>query len=126
MEKYLAELSEMIKVAKEVSSLVLDIYHKGFTVEIKEDNSPVTDADKSSDQVIRSHLLKCFPNHAFLSEEEADDLSRLDKDFVFIIDPLDGTKDFVNHDDEFAINLALCYKHEIVASVTAIPVYHKV
>lgn len=126
MEKYLAELSEMIKVAKDASSLVLDIYHKGFTVEIKEDDSPVTDADKNSDKVIRSHLLKCFPDHAFLSEEESDDLSRLNKDLIFIIDPLDGTKDFVNHDDEFAINLALCYKHEIVASVTAIPVYHKI
>lgn len=124
MEKYLNELSEMIKVAKESSSLVLDIYHKGFTVEYKEDESPVTEADKNSDQLIRKHLLSCFPDYAFLSEEEADDLSRLNKKLIFIVDPLDGTKDFVNHDDEFAINIALCHEHEIVASVTAIPVYN--
>ncbi len=121
---YLSELSRMIEVAKLAASLVLKYYKNGFHVEIKSDDSPVTEADKESDKLIRDYLKKYFPNYAFLTEEEKDDLSRLENDFVFIVDPLDGTKDFVEYDDEFSVNIALCYKHEIVASVIAIPVYN--
>lgn len=118
---FLKELNKMIEVSKEASKLVLDVYHHGFHVEIKDDNSPVTEADKRSDVLIRKELGEAFPNYKFLTEESSDDKSRLLSDFVFIVDPLDGTKDFVEKDGEFAINIALSYKHEIVASVTTIP-----
>lgn len=118
---FLKELSKMIEVAKKANEVVLKYYNEGFHVETKDDDSPVTEADKESDKLIREFLHKAFPKYAFLTEESGDDLSRLNNDYVFIVDPLDGTKDFVEHDDEFAINIALCYKHEIVASVTSIP-----
>ncbi len=120
---FIFELSKMISAARIASRIILDVYHKGFEVFTKDDDSPVTEADKRADDAIREYLSWFFPDYAFLTEEHADNLSRLDKDLVFIIDPLDGTKDFVDHYDEFTVNIALAYKHKIVASVIAVPVY---
>ena len=100
---------------------ILKIYHTDFDVEIKDDNSPVTLADKNADKVIREHLHKAFPTYAFLTEETDDDISRLDNDFVWIVDPVDGTKDFVAKDGGFTTNIALAYKHEAVVGVVVVP-----
>jgi 3'(2'), 5'-bisphosphate nucleotidase len=115
-------LDVAIAAVKEVRPLILDIYHTQFDVKMKEDNSPVTKADLTSDRVLRSFIHKSFPNHAILSEETTDDLSRLDNDYVWIIDPLDGTKDFVGRDDEFSVNVALSYKKEIILGVILVPI----
>nr|MCR5078735.1 3'(2'),5'-bisphosphate nucleotidase CysQ [Bacilli bacterium] len=72
------------------------------------------------------HLKEAFPEHGFLSEESDDDPSRFEKDYVWIIDPLDGTKEFVNRNGEFAINIALTYKGEPVLGVVGAPTFHKV
>lgn len=115
-----------LKAAKEAGLLarkaILEIYNKDFDVEIKDDDSPVTLADKTADKIIKEYLSKLFPNHAFLTEESEDDKARLENDYVWIIDPVDGTKDFVARDDEFTTNIALAYKHEIVVGVVVIPV----
>ena len=100
---------------------ILKIYHTDFDVEIKDDNSPVTLADKNADKVIREHLHKAFPTYAFLTEETDDDISRLDNDFVWIVDPVDGTKDFVAKDGGFTTNIALAYQHEAVVGVVVVP-----
>lgn len=115
------ELEEMKNAAKLAQKVILEIYHKHFDVEIKSDNSPVTAADKSADELIRNYLHEKFPTYAFLTEESADDGKRLNNDYVFIVDPVDGTKDFVAKNNEFTTNIALCYKHEIVAGVVNIP-----
>ncbi len=116
------ELEAAITAGLLAKDKVLEIYNTNFSVEIKDDLSPVTLADKSSDKIIIDYLTNLFPDYAFLTEESPDDFSRLNKDFVWIIDPLDGTKDFVAKDDEFTINIALCHKHEIVVGVIIIPV----
>jgi len=90
-------------------------------VEIKDDHSPVTEADKISDKKIREFLSPLFLNYCFLTEESFDDKKRLQSDYVWIVDPLDGTKDFVVKDNEFTCNIALAYKHEVVLGVVAIP-----
>ena len=100
---------------------ILDIYHSNFDVEIKEDDSPVTLADKNADKVIREILHAKYPDYAFLTEESNDDLSRLDNDYVWIVDPVDGTKDFVARDGGFTTNIALAYKHEAVVGVVVVP-----
>ena len=100
---------------------ILEIYNTDFDVEIKDDNSPVTLADKNADKVIREHLHKAFPSYAFLTEETDDDLSRLNNDYVWIVDPVDGTKDFVAKDGGFTTNIALAYKHEAVVGVVVVP-----
>lgn len=122
---YQKELGLMLVAAKEASKNIMKYYKEGFHTEYKDDDSPVTEADKTSDVLIRNILSKEFPGYAFLTEESRDDKSRLNNDFVFIIDPLDGTEDYVHKDDEFTVNIALCYKHEIVASVIAVPAFNE-
>ena len=116
------ELKEAISAGLKAKEKILEIYNAGFDVEIKEDNSPVTLADKSADKIIREHLHKACPNHAFLTEESEDNKDRLDNDFVWIVDPVDGTKDFVARDGGFTTNIALAYKHEVVVGVVIVPV----
>lgn len=117
------ELEIAIKAAKEASKVVLDVYHsKDLGVEIKEDNSPVTKADKASDELIRKMLNENFPTYAMLTEESSDDKARLNNDYVWIVDPVDGTKDFVARNGEFTINIGLSYKHKAVVGVILIPV----
>lgn len=115
------ELKIMIEAGKKAQKKILEIYHHPFAVEIKSDNSPVTEADKQADKMISKILKENFPNYALLTEESTDDFSRLENDFCFIVDPVDGTKDFCAKNDEFATNIALSYKHEIVVGVVIIP-----
>lgn len=122
------ELKAAINAAKKASKVILDYYHHGFRVETKADDSPVTSADKASDKLIREMLSKEFKDYAFLTEESysKNDLDRFNHDYVWIVDPLDGTKDFVCHDDSFTINIALSYKHEAVLGVVLIPVRNEI
>lgn len=117
------ELKVALEAATKVVPLILEIYNSNeLGVEIKDDNSPVTKADKLADKLIREHLSKHFPNYALLTEESVDDKSRLDSDYVFIVDPIDGTKDFVAKNGEFTVNIGLAYKHKPVLGVIVIPV----
>ena len=115
------ELEIALLACKEAMKNIMKYYNAGFHVEIKSDESPVTEADKTSDVLIKEIISKEFPNYSFLTEESDDDLSRLDNDYVFIVDPLDGTKDFVHKDDEFTVNIALSYKHKAVLGVVGVP-----
>ncbi|MCH3909062.1 MAG: 3'(2'),5'-bisphosphate nucleotidase CysQ [Bacilli bacterium] len=115
------ELKSMIKAAYDAEVKIKEVYSKPFEVEIKSDNSPVTAADKGADSMIRKELHESFPSYAFLTEESKDDKSRLLNDYVFIVDPVDGTKEFVSRNGEFCTNIALSYKHEIVVGVINIP-----
>ena len=115
------QLNAAIEAGVKAIDGILKIYNSNFDVEIKDDNSPVTLADKNADKVIREHLHKAFPNYAFLTEESTDDKSRLENDYVWIVDPVDGTKDFVAKDGGFTTNIALAYKHEAVVGVVVVP-----
>ena len=118
---YEKELKFMLEAARQARDVILKYYNDGFHVEIKDDNSPVTEADKKSDALIRQILAPEFPTYGFLTEEVEDDLSRLEKEYVFIVDPVDGTKDFVARDDMFTTNIALSRNGEIVVGVVSIP-----
>ena len=115
------QLNAAIEAGVKAIEGILKIYNSDFDVEIKDDNSPVTLADKNADKVIRKYLHEKFPTYAFLTEESTDDLSRLENDFVWIVDPVDGTKDFVAKDGGFTTNIALAYKHEAVVGVVVVP-----
>lgn len=118
---YHDELCEMIKIGNEARNKIMEIYNTDFKVEIKNDNSPVTLADKIADKMISTHLKEKFPKYAMLTEESIDNKERLNNRFCFIVDPVDGTKDFVSKNGEFATNIALCQDHEIVVGVVIIP-----
>ena len=116
------ELEVAKDLAKKAGKVIMDYYHSSFDVEIKDDDSPVTSADIAANKIIVDGLKEKFPTYAILSEEIADDFDRLHNDYVWIIDPLDGTQDFVNHGDGFGVNIALAYKHQLVVGVVYIPV----
>ena len=115
------QLNAAIEAGVSAIEGILKIYNSDFSVEIKDDNSPVTLADKNADKAIRECLHKKFPTYAFLTEESVDDMSRLNNDYVWIVDPVDGTKDFVAKRGEFTTNIALAYKHEAVVGVVVVP-----
>lgn len=119
---YEHEIKMMIKAAKEAQKWILEVYHTDFEVITKEDNSPVTNADKGADKMIRDVLAKEFPDYGFLTEESKDTKERLSKEFIFVIDPVDGTKEFVSRNGQFTTNIALVRNHEVVAGVINIPV----
>lgn len=117
------ELYEAKKIAIIAGKKILEIYRgQKYKVYTKEDNSPVTEADLAADKIIISRLKEAFPSYSILSEESEDDLSRLENDYCWIIDPIDGTKEFVNRNGEFTVNIALVYKHEVVVGVIYAPV----
>lgn len=118
---YEKELDEAIRAAKRAEVKIKEIYQTDFAVEIKGDNSPVTCADKTADLMIREDLGKVFPDYGFLTEESADTKERLGKRAVWIVDPVDGTKEFVSRNGEFTTNIALSIDHEIVVGVINVP-----
>lgn len=120
-------LNKMLEAARLAAKKILEIYHSdNLGVEIKDDNSPVTLADEASNDVIIDVLSKTFPTVAILSEERSDDMKRLDNPFVFVIDPLDGTKDFIARNDQFTINIALVENHVAVIGVIMLPVQDEI
>ncbi len=119
----LDDVLELVKhLAREASKVILDIYSKDFTVDYKQDASPLTEADRKSNELIVSAIRKEYPECAILAEESKDDLKRLGNDWCFIVDPLDGTKEFIKKNGEFTINIALAYKGKPVLGVIYIPV----
>ncbi|MFO8015562.1 MAG: 3'(2'),5'-bisphosphate nucleotidase CysQ [Candidatus Woesearchaeota archaeon] len=92
-------------------------------------DNPVTEADKAANDIIISELKKEF-SHPILTEESEDDRTRLESSTVWIIDPLDGTKEFIRKLDEFTVNIALVRDNEPVLGVIFVPakgdLYHAV
>lgn len=113
------------KSAIPASSAILEIYQRDFSISYKEDSSPVTEADRKSNEIIVNYLKEKYPNYAFLAEETYDMKEieeRIKNPYCIIIDPLDGTKEFIKKNDEFAINIALSYKKRAVCGMIFIPV----
>jgi myo-inositol-1(or 4)-monophosphatase len=101
-----AECLERIQAALEAARSVLNRFTPGaIEAEYKAGHDPVTEADKAVDAVLRQNLLR--QGEGWLSEESVDDLSRLDKRQVWIVDPLDGTREFVKGIPEFCVSIAL-------------------
>ena len=120
---YLKELEIAKKAAVMAGKAIMEVYESGdFGIEVKEDDSPLTLADKAANSIIVNLIREEFPSHAILSEEEKDDLSRLDNDLCFVIDPLDGTKEFIKQNGQFTVNIALSYRHRTVMGVIYVPV----
>ena len=111
------------KAALEAGKKVLEIYDQSeFEVKYKQDKSPLTEADLASNKIIIEIIKKHFSDHGVLSEETIDDKERLKKEIVWIIDPIDGTKEFVKKNGEFAINIAVAYKGKPIVGVINVPV----
>jgi phosphoesterase RecJ-like protein len=109
-----------ITAYKQASIAIMDIYNNmPIQVTIKSDDSPVTQADLLSDKIIHDVLKQS--GYLILSEETEDNPDRLKSDFIWIVDPIDGTKDFIAKTDQFAVNIALCKNHEIIFGLIGVP-----
>ena len=120
------KLSQNLKLAIEASikagKKILEIYNSDdFIVEYKSDESPLTLADKSSDEIIKNALK--VSNIPVLSEEGniLDFNKRKDLKHLWIVDPLDGTKEFIKKNDEFTLNIALVENHKSILGVIYAP-----
>lgn len=116
------ELETALMAAKLASEKILEIYSKDFSVCYKNDQSPLTEADILANQVILETLIDVFPDDGFLSEESTDDASRFIRKRCWIIDPLDGTKEFIKKNGEFSINIGLVDEGEVVLGIVFVPV----
>ena len=118
------ELEICKKAAVLAGKAILDIYNNvdDMEVEYKEENMPLTVADKVANDIILHLLKEYFPTYAVLSEEEKDNFDRLYNDFCFVVDPLDGTKEFIKRNGQFTVNIALAYKQRSVMGVIYVPV----
>lgn len=119
---YQALLKLAIQAAFDAGKKIMEIYNTDFSVEIKSDNTPVTAADKASSQTILNILLQS--NIPVISEEEeiAHYSVRKNYSHLWLIDPLDGTKEFVKRNGEFAVNIALIENQKPVIGVIYAPV----
>src|SRR2546430_7914753 len=100
------EILQRIQSALEAASAVLSGFTAGaIEAEYKAGHDPVTEADKSVDAVLRKELLR--DGEGWLSEETVDDFTRLDKNRVWVVDPLDGTREFVAGIPEFCVSVAM-------------------
>lgn len=101
------ERGEAREIALEAAQVVLEWHKRGVEVDWKGEGDPVTSADRAANDLIIDRIRERFPNDAILSEESRDDLKRLEAERVWIIDPLDGTKDFVTGTGDFAVMIGL-------------------
>jgi myo-inositol-1(or 4)-monophosphatase len=104
MERELVRLTSVIRKA---GQRAMDLSRMGFDVHTKKDRSPVTTADLEVNRILRDMQETHFPNDGWLSEESPDDPTRLDKGRVWIVDPIDGTKAYVNKVPEYCISVGL-------------------
>lgn len=111
----LEELELGILAAQKAGIDVLEVYSKTFSTQMKKDDSPITKADIKSNKTINQILNRS--QHVILSEEGKDDLQRLEEDTIWIVDPLDGTTDFVNRTGEFTIMISLVKKAKPVLGI---------
>ncbi len=122
-----AILEQALTVAKQAAlkaETVIKAYYQGeeLGTEVKGDETPVTAADKKSEQIIRGEIKKYFPNHGIFGEE----FGRSDNgesDFLWLIDPIDGTKSFVRQYPFFSTQIALMYQGDLVLGVSNAPMF---
>ena len=101
------ELELAVTLARRAGALILGLHATGLAVDRKAGDEPVTQADRDANTLIVSELSLAFPDDGLLSEEAPDDGTRLTRDRVWMVDPLDGTKDFIRGSDGFATMIGL-------------------
>lgn len=110
--------------ARRAGEAILEVYGSAFAVEVKEDASPLTEADRRSNAVILDALRQRYPGVPVISEETRalPWSERRGWDWLWLVDPLDGTKEFIKRNGEFTVNIALVRDGEPVAGVVYQPV----
>ena len=124
---YARELETALEAGRRAATVILEFYEaQSATTYTKGDGSPVTDADLASDRVIRETISNAFPGDALLTEEGAKDVDRLTNDRCWIVDPIDGTAQYVARTGLFDVMIALCVDGRPVVAVSVQPVASRI
>ncbi len=117
------DIESLVPIAEAAGKAILEVYQTEYSQTLKKDLSPLTEADKASHQVLMEGLLLLAPEIPVMSEEgeEIPFSKRKEWDYYFLIDPLDGTKEFIEKRPEFTVNIALINKNRPVMGVIHLP-----
>ena len=113
------ELDVAIEAVHEAGKSILEIYKQSYETFTKSDDSPITEADLKSNEIIKAVLSKT--GYKILSEEDKDDSKRLLEEIIWIVDPLDGTSDFIDKTGEFTVMIALIKNKKPIIGVIGWP-----
>ncbi|HEY5991861.1 MAG TPA: 3'(2'),5'-bisphosphate nucleotidase CysQ, partial [Candidatus Udaeobacter sp.] len=123
---YQDEMEVATHLARAAGAILLEHYYSQFLVEQKvnalDEIEEVTAADREANELIVNRLRTKFPEDGILAEESSDSEHRLDKNRVWLIDPMDGTKNFIARDGDFAVQIGLAVNGESIAGVVYQPV----
>lgn len=121
------DIKKVCTIARDAGAAIMEIYAGDFEVEFKGDNSPLTCADRASHKVIVAGLQQSFPEIPILSEEGKDIpyAERKQWQRFWLVDPIDGTKEFIKRNGEFTVNIALIEARRPVAGVVYVPAQNK-
>lgn len=117
-------LQTALDAVKAAEAVIQRYYKNQFDVQLKEDQSPVTIADIESEKTIKRVIQNAFPEHGFYGEETGKE--GLDKEYIWLVDPIDGTKSFVRDYPFFSTQIALWHKGEIIVGVSNAPVFGEI
>jgi 3'(2'), 5'-bisphosphate nucleotidase len=126
-----AIIDDVEALAREAAEVAMEIYHENFDVEYKKDdqNSPLTEADMESHRIIVNGLKEITPDIPVISEESQENMdfdTRKEFERFWLVDPLDGTREFVNKNGEFTVNIGLVEHGAPIAGVVVAPVLEEV
>lgn len=120
------KLEALTATVREAGTIALEIYNKPFAVETKADQSPVTQADLAVDKLLYAAISAAFPDVVIVTEEQAQTHRAIAPDTTFfLVDPIDGTREFINKTGEFTINIALIEQGQPVAGIVFAPVQNR-
>jgi histidinol-phosphatase len=112
-------LATALQAAEAARELILSYYNGEFDIEIKSDQTPVTVADRGAEQVIRDTISKTYPEHGIFGEEYG--AENTDTEYLWLVDPIDGTKSFVKRYGMFSTQIALMHRGELILGVSCAP-----
>src|SRR5437016_13871347 len=108
MIDYVRLVDDLAEAAREAGEAILEIVRRGFEIESKHDASPVTEADRAAELIILAALARAAPGVPVIAEEEvAAGRIPAHDDMFFLVDPLDGTKEFIRGGDDYTVNIGL-------------------
>lgn len=122
---YSEELETAEKAALEAGAIIMAYFGKDYRIEEKSKNNPVTTADLEANRRIQEILLRRYPEDGWLSEESKDDLTRLKRARVWVIDPIDGTKEFIEGIPQFTVSIGLAVQGRTVLGIVYNPAQEK-
>lgn len=115
------ELRSARHAVNRAAEAIMAVVRDGFKAEYKADNSPITVADLEANRILKETLTGDFGDYGWLSEETRDDSHRLDCERVWIVDPVDGTREFTMQIPEFVISVALAERGEVILGMICNP-----